>query len=307
MSAVVVAHELARFYGDVVGLADLTVEVGPGITGLIGPNGAGKSTFLKLIVGELKPARGSIEVLGERPFANRALYTRLGFCPQQDALYDSMSARQMLRYFLRLSGCTRTDADERAVHALSRVHLTDAMERKVGGYSKGMRQRVRIALAVAHDPALVVLDEPMNGLDPVARHQVLELFRDLGAHGVHVLISSHVLHEVESLTSTIVLLHRGRLLAQGSVADVRALLSRHPRQVRVRARALRPLAEACMRMEHVLSARLDPTQGELVLETRDIGTFEKELPSLVRSLRPGLTSVASTDASLEAVFDYLVG
>ncbi len=307
MSAVISARELARFYGDVVGLADLTVDIEPGITGLIGPNGAGKSIFLKLIVGELKPARGSIQVLGETPFANRALYARLGFCPQQDALYDSMNARQMLRFLLRLSGFDRREADRRGVRALERVHLADAMHRKLGGYSKGMRQRTRIALAVAHDPALAVLDEPLNGLDPVARHQVLELFRELASHGVHVLLSSHVLHEVESLTSTIVLLHRGRLLAQGGVGEVRRLLSRHPRQVRMRARSPRVLAEACMHLEHVTSTRLDLETSELVLETRDLERFERELPALVRAHQPGLTSLESTDSSLEAVFDYLVG
>jgi ABC-2 type transport system ATP-binding protein len=306
VSAVISASNLSRFYGDVVGLADLTVEIEPGITGLVGPNGAGKSTFLKLLVGELKPSRGKILALGHEPFANRALYRELGFCPQQDALYDTMSGRKMLQIFLRLSGYDRREADRRGVRALERVQLTDAMERRLGGYSKGMRQRARIALAIAHDPRIVVLDEPLNGLDPVSRHHVLELFRELGANGVHVLLSSHVLHEVESLTQTIVLLHRGRLLAQGGVGEVRRLLSRHPRQVRVRARSPRPLAEACMRLEHVLSARLEPAQGELVIETHDIEAFERALPTLVRTLQPGVSSLESTDASLEAVFDYLV-
>ncbi len=306
MTAVISAVKVARFYGDVVGLADLTVDIEPGITGLVGPNGAGKSTLLKLIVGELKPARGTIQVLGRVPFANRALYQELGFCPQQDALYDTMSARQMLRFFLRLSGFSRSEADRRGVRALERLHLVDAMERKLGGYSKGMRQRTRIALAIAHDPKLVVLDEPMNGLDPVARHQVLELFRELGSHGAHVVLSSHVLHEVENLTSTIVLLHRGRLLAQGGVGDVRRLLSGHPRQIRLRARKPRLLAESCMRLEHMISVRLDLAMGELVLETIDLEAFERELPRIVRDLQPGLTSLESTDASLEAVFDYLV-
>jgi ABC-2 type transport system ATP-binding protein len=255
------ADGLGRWYGQVVGLSDLTVQLEPGITGLVGPNGAGKSTFMKLLVGEIRPSRGTIEVLGEPPFANRGLYRRLGFCPQQDAFYDGMSGREFVRYLMRLAGFARGEADRRSVRALERLHLEEAMDRRLAGYSKGMRQRAKIAQSIAHDPELLVVDEPLTGLDPVARHQVLELFRELGRKGVHIILSSHVLHEVESLTSTIVLIHRGRLLAQGGVSEVRQLLSRHPRKVRIAARDARRLGEACLRLEHVDSVRID-TDGQ---------------------------------------------
>ncbi|MCP3916241.1 MAG: ABC transporter ATP-binding protein [bacterium] len=307
MSVIIEAKELARWYGEVVGLNDLTVTIGPGITGLVGPNGAGKSTFMKLIVGEIRPSRGSIQVLGHVPFANRALYAQIGFCPQQDALYDHMTGRQFVASFLRLAGFGRQEADARAVSAMERVHLADAMNRKVGGYSKGMRQRTRLAQSIAHDFELLIVDEPLTGLDPVARHRMLELFRQLKDEGKAVLLSSHVLHEVESLTEEIVLIHRGRLLAQGSVREVRKLLSHHPRRVRMRAREPRRLAEACLRFDHVGAIHLDEDGEGIAIETRDVGTFFDELPLLAAELRAGLRSLESPDANLEAVFDYLVG
>ena len=195
MTAIVRAQNLGRWYGEVVGLGDLTVDIEPGITGLVGPNGAGKSTFMKLMVGELRPARGSLSVLDRVPFGNRALYRELGFCPQQDALYEHQTGRQFVRDLLRLAGWGRREADRLAVRAMERVGLEEAMDRKVSGYSKGMRQRTRLAQAIAHGPRLVIADEPLTGLDPIARRQTLELFRGLADDGCSVIISSHVLHE----------------------------------------------------------------------------------------------------------------
>ena len=233
MSDLFVARDLGRWYGPVVGLNDLSVTVGGGIFGLLGPNGAGKSTLLKLIAGEIRPSRGSIEVLGHRPFANRDYFRRLGFCPQQDALYGDMSARDLVTFLVRLHGFSKAESKARAERALERVRLSGDMLRKTREYSKGMRQRVKIAQAIAHGPEFLVVDEPLTGLDPLARRDMIALFEELGREGVHILISSHVLHEVESLTEEILLLHRGRLLAQGKVAEVRALLSRHPRKVEI--------------------------------------------------------------------------
>jgi ABC-2 type transport system ATP-binding protein len=324
--AQLVARELGRYYGQVMGLNELTTEVGPGITGLVGPNGAGKSTLLKLIAGEIRPSRGTIRVLGLDPFANRAFYRHLGFCPQQDALYEDLSAFEIVRLFLRLSGYGRREAARRAGQALERLGLADDMRRKVGGYSKGMRQRVRIAQAIAHDPELLVLDEPMTGLDPLGRRDVRELLRELGAGGTSVLLSSHVLHEVEDLTQEILLLHRGRLLARGNLGDVRALLSKHPRRVELVARRPRELARELIACEEVLSIRLDPLDstsngaaaadgapsqgrapgGLLALETSDVGAFYRRLTALAAGERFGISDLKSGDASLEAVFDYLV-
>lgn len=305
MSLLVEARGVGRFYGDVVGVADVSVALAPGVVGLLGPNGAGKSTFLKLLVGELAPSRGTLRVLDEVPFGNRALYARLGFCPQQDALYGEMTGREFVTFLLRLGGHTARDARARADRALERVNLMSAAERKTRGYSKGMRQRVKIAQAIAHEPALVVLDEPLTGLDPLARRDVVALLEDLGRSGTSIVLSSHVLHEVELLTDNIVLLHRGRLLAQGRVREVRALLDRHPRKVEIQAREPRRLARAVLAIEGVSSVRLDD-HGRLRIETTDIDRFERELPAIAADERAGIESLDTPDAGLEAVFDYLV-
>jgi ABC-2 type transport system ATP-binding protein len=303
---IIVASGLGRWYGEVIGLGDLTVTIPQGVTGLVGPNGAGKSTFMKLVVGELRPGRGELKVLGHQPFANRELYRRLGFAPQQDALYDHLTGRAFVRELLRISGFPRAEADQRAVHALERLQLSDAMDRPCGGYSKGMRQRVRIAQAIAHGPQFLVADEPLTGLDPLARHVVLELFRELAAEGTSILVSSHVLHELEALTDRMVLIHRGRLLAQGPVRDVRRLLSRHPSRLNVVAREPRRLARALVSLDHVASVRLDADGGTIALETRDLAAFQSDFPAIAARERAGVRSVESADASLEAVFDYLV-
>lgn len=306
MTNSVETQQLGRWYGQVVGLSDLTLSIEPGVTGLVGPNGAGKSTFLKLVAGEIRPSRGTISVLGLAPFANAELFKRAGFCPQQESLYDDMTGFEVVRFLMRLHGYDSAEATRRANHALDRVGLMEARKRKVGGYSKGMRQRTKFAQAIAHDPELVVADEPFNGLDPVGRAELTELFAQAGRDGVSVLVSSHVLHEVEALTSSIVLFHRGRLLAQGAVSQVRQLLSRHPRRIELRAREPRRLARALIELEFVSSVRVAPEDGRISIETVDLERFFTELSHVVAETRAGLTSLESHDASLEAVFDYLV-
>ena len=305
--AILEAEKLGRWYGQVVGLNELSVTIGGGVTGLVGPNGAGKSTFLKLVAGEIKPSRGTIQVLGQRPFANREYFRRMGFCPQQDALYDDMSGPEVLTFLLRLSGFGARDARQRALRALDRVGLVEGRNRPTRTYSKGMRQRVKLAQAIAHDPELVIADEPLTGLDPVGRVEVSELFRQLGDEGLHVLISSHVLHEVESITAQIVLLHRGRLLAQGGIGDVRALLNRHPRKVELVVRDGRRLARRLVEFEDVLSVRFDPEEERLTVETRNLARFQAQFTAVAAEERAGVRTLESSDANLEAVFDYLVG
>ena len=246
-------------------------------------------------------------MLGVAPFAHRELYRRVGFCPQQDALYDHMNGREFVRYCMLLGGFSRVESDDRAVRAMQRVGMVEAMDRRCSTYSKGMRQRTKLAQAIAHEPQLLVADEPLTGLDPVARHEMIELFREMGQAGTSVLLSSHVLHEVQSLTEDIVLIHRGRLLAQGTVPEVRKLISRHPRKVSLRAREPRRLAEAFLRFDHVDSLTFSADGQGLEVETHDVQEFFRALPSLASELGAGIQSLDSTDANLEAVFDYLVG
>jgi ABC-2 type transport system ATP-binding protein len=306
LSAVVEARELGRYYGQVVGLNEVSLAIGPGVTGLVGPNGAGKSTFLKLVVGEIRPTRGTVRVLGLQPFANRTLFRRLGFCPQQDALYDGMTGFELVRFLARLSGLGAAEAGARAERALARVRLSEVMHRRCGGYSKGMRQRTKIAQSIVHGPELLVLDEPLNGLDPIGRREILDLLRELGDEGVHVLLSSHVLHEVEELTRDIVLIHRGRLLAQGSVGEVRALLTGFPSKVEIEARDARRLAQRIMAFDGVRSVRVDDAAGVVSVETHDADAFHRRLTPLAAREAFGIRGLQQSDASLEAVFDYLV-
>ena len=309
MTTVLQCHELGRYYGQVVGLNELSTELGGGIVGLVGPNGAGKSTLLRLIVGEIQPSRGWIKVLGETPFANRELYRRLGFCPQQDALYEDLTGYEIVRLLLRLGGYSPRESKERAERALERLSLTERMHHRVRTYSKGMRQRVRIAQSIAHEPAFLVLDEPMTGLDPLGRREILDLLRTLGEGGTHVLFSSHILYEVEHLTAEIVLIHRGRLLAKGALPEVRALLSKHPRRVELSARRARELARALIACDEVLSVKVGRTmeaEDRLSIETKAVGPFFQQLNAIAARERFGISAVRSADASLEAVFDYLI-
>ena len=305
--SLVVARGLGRWYGQAVGIGVLDLVLEPGIVGLLGSNGAGKTTLMRLISGELRPSRGELEVLGERPFANRRLHRELGWAPLSDALYDDLSALAFVSLLARLHGYSRSEARTRAGDALERVGLGEARDRKLGGYSKGMRQRARLAQAIVHQPRLLVVDEPLTGLDPVARRSTLELFRSLAAEGKSLIVSSHVLHEVETLTREVVLLNRGRLLARGRIEEIRALLSHRPLRLAVRAREPRRLAQALMAFPDVERLSLDELEGRIEVETRDVVLFEERLTKAAAELACGVRSLEPLDTNLESVFDYLLG
>ena len=306
MSApVVAADHLSKWYGQVIGLNDVSVEVGPGITGLLGPNGAGKSTLLKLVTGQLRPSKGGVRVLGEPIWGNPSLFFRLGFCPEQDAFYERMTGMQWVTALVALNGLPESEAAEAARGALETVDLLEAADRKIGGYSKGMRQRVKLAQAIAHDPELLVLDEPLAGLDPIARRKVIRLIKDRAARGRSILVSSHILHEIEAMTATILLMHNGRILAEGNVHTIRDLIDEHPHQVRVRADDPRGLARGLIDHDDVL--RLQFEDGAVVLETNRPDAFYRRLTAAAATGALGeIHEVSSPDDNLQAVFDYLV-
>ena len=306
MSAPVVAAEhLSKWYGQVIGLNDVSVEVGPGITGLLGPNGAGKSTLLKLVTGQLKPSKGGVRVLGEPIWGNPQLFFRLGFCPEQDAFYERMTGMEWVTALVGLNGLSESAAAEAARSALDTVDLLDAADRKIGGYSKGMRQRVKLAQAIAHDPDLLVLDEPLAGMDPIARRKVIRLIKDRAARGRSILVSSHILHEIEAMTATILLMHNGRILAEGNVHTIRDLIDEHPHQVRVRASDPRGLARGLIAHDDVLKLQFE--DGAVVLETDRPDAFYGRLTEAAATGALGeIHEVSSPDDNLQAVFDYLV-
>src|SRR6185436_20261498 len=214
----------------------------PGITGLLGPNGAGKSTFLKLITGQLKPSKGDIAVLGEPIWRNPVLYRRIGFCPEQDAFYERMTGLEWVSALVRLNGAGEREAGELAHRALEMVDLLDARGKKIAAYSKGMRQRVKLAQALVHDPELLILDEPLSGMDPLGRRKTMKMIREWAKQGKSILVSSHILHEIESITSNILLINNGRILAEGNVHEIRDLIDTHPHTVYIRAEHPRELA-----------------------------------------------------------------
>jgi ABC-2 type transport system ATP-binding protein len=302
---VVAAAQLSKWYGQVIGLNDVSVSVAPGITGLLGPNGAGKSTFMKLMTGQLRPSKGDIRVLGEPIWQNPALYFDIGFCPEQDAFYDRMTGQEWVAALVGLHGLDEKEAAAAARRALEAVDLVDAANKKIGAYSKGMRQRVKLAQAIAHDPALLILDEPLAGMDPIARRKTIRMIRDWARSGKSIIVSSHILHEIEAMTSTILLINNGRILAEGDVHQIRELIDEHPHTVSVKAEQPRAIARELLNLDHVLSLRLE--SGAVVVETAKPDAFYTRLTELAASGQCGvIDEVTSPDDNLQAVFKYLV-
>ena len=303
--SVVVAEHVSKWYGQVIGLNDVTLTVPPGITGLLGPNGAGKSTFMKLITGQLKPSKGSIRVLGEPIWQHPDLYFRIGFCPEQDAFYERMTGLEWVTALIRLNGATDTEATASARRALDMVDLSDAADKKIGAYSKGMRQRVKMAQALAHDPDLLILDEPLSGMDPLARRKTIRLIREWGRAGRSVIVSSHILHEIESMTSNILLINQGRILAEGDVHQIRDLIDEHPHTVHIKAERPRELARAFLASDDVLSLRFE--SDAVIVQTGKPDVFYARLTQMAATREVGtIHEVTSPDDNLQSVFEYLV-
>jgi len=305
MTGLVVADHLSKWYGQVIGLNDVSVAVPPGITGLLGPNGAGKSTLMKLITGQLKPSKGHITVLGEPIWQNPGLYNRIGFCPEQDAFYDHMTGLEWVTALVRLNGVSEQDAAAMASRAIEDVELTDAAGKKIGAYSKGMRQRIKMAQALAHNPELLILDEPLAGMDPIARRKAIRMIKEWGRAGRSVIVSSHILHEIESMTPNILLINQGRILAEGNVHQIRDLIDEHPHTVHIKADETRALAREFLGHDDVLSLKFEA--GAVVVQTGRPDAFYARLTDLAASGAHGaIHEVTSPDDNLQAVFQYLV-
>ena len=302
---IVAASQLSKWYGQVIGLNDVTLTVPAGITGLLGPNGAGKSTFMKVITGQLKPSKGEVTVLGERIWQNPAIYLRIGFCQEQDAFYDRMTGLEWVTALVRLNGVGDAQAAAMASRALEQVELTDAANKKIGAYSKGMRQRVKMAQALAHDPELLILDEPLSGMDPIARRKSIRMIKDWGRAGKSIIVSSHILHEIESMTANILLINQGRILAEGNVHQIRDLIDEHPHTVYIKADQTRALAREFLGQDDVLSLKFE--DEAVVVQTAKPDAFYARLTELAASGEIGtIHEVTSPDDNLQAVFQYLV-
>lgn len=295
----------SRWYGQVIGVNDLTCCLPAGMTALLGPNGAGKSTLLKMITGQLRPTTGTVTVFGERPFANPRVLARLGYCPEGEGGYDELTGREFVALLAAMAGLPSRGLQKRVEEAIGQVGMSEHADRKIGGYSKGMRQRIKLAQAIVHDPELLILDEPLNGLDPVGRHEVSQLLTDLAAAGKGVVISSHILHEVEQLTRRILLMHRSRLLAQGDIYQIRSLIDAHPHRIAITTPDARALGRCLLDLPYVLSVRLVADDG-LEIETRSPEQFYTQFPDLTQEHGFVINGFDSADNNLESVFNYLV-
>jgi ABC-2 type transport system ATP-binding protein len=302
----VVFDNVSKFYGETLGVNRVTLAIPPGITGLVGPNGAGKSTLMGLMTGLLRPSAGSIAVLGISPAHPEQLFRRVGFCTQQDAFPPGATGRSFLVSFLSLAGRGTAWARERAAEMLDQVGLREAADRRVAGYSKGMRQRLRLGLALAADPQVLILDEPLNGLDPLARAEVIALLREQARAGRHVILSSHILHEVDLLSDQVVLLNEGYVVAEGNIQAVRGEMRRHPLQVLIRCDAAQALAARLMELDGVVEVKLHADKGGLFVRTEDADSFFHALNGIVLESGARIDAVAPADEDVQSVYQYLI-
>jgi ABC-2 type transport system ATP-binding protein len=298
----IVVEHVSRWYGNVVAVNDVTIVVGPGITGLLGPNGAGKSTLLHLSAGLLRPSAGNVTVLGAPAWRNPAVYARIGLVPEREAVYPFLTGREFIRLNARLQRLA--DADGATRSALRNVDLEDAADRAIGTYSKGMRQRVKVAAALVHDPPVLLLDEPFNGMDPRQRLHMIELLTSMAAAGRTILFSSHILEEVERLAQSVLVIVAGRLAASGDFREIRRLMTDRPHTFTIHSSDNRRLAAALLKAEPVFGVEL--SDGLLTVRSADYSAFTRLLAGVARDSDVRLYELRPTDESLESVFDYLV-
>jgi ABC-2 type transport system ATP-binding protein len=304
----VVFENVSKFYGDVLGVNRVNLSIPPGITGLVGPNGSGKTTLMNMMVGLIRPSRGRVSVFGLTPKDPEELFRLVGYASQYDAFPPGLTGFQFVESYLRVHGFAAKQAEAMAWKAIERVGLVEAAGRKVAGYSKGMRQRVRLAQALAHEPSVMVLDEPLNGLDPMARAEVIDLFRELADGGLHVIVSSHILHEVDLISDQVVLINGGYIVAEGEIGDVRdEMEEEHPMQVLVRCDRPSLLASRAFEQDHVVEARLLEDGHGLLVRTRDADKFHLILNEIVLANGLVVESVAPADSDVNAVYQYLIG
>jgi ABC-2 type transport system ATP-binding protein len=303
----IIFDNVSKFYGEILGVNRINIQIAPGITSLVGPNGAGKSTLMNLMSGLLRPTRGSITLLGIPTDRPEELFRKVGYCTQFDSFPRGVTGREFINSFLMVHGYDRKRANELSQVALERVNLVEAADRKVAGYSKGMRQRIRLAQSIAHEPVVLLLDEPLNGLDPMVRAETIALFRKLAAEGLHLIVSSHILHEVDMMSDRVVLLNNGYIVAEGNIHGVRDEMEEHPMQILIRCDQPAKLAAYVFEQNHVVEARLHDDRRGLFVKTRDADRFYLMLNRAVAEGEVNVETVAPIDDDLSAVYHYLIG
>ncbi len=306
--AVIVAECLGKWYGEVIGLNNFTLEVRPGITGVVGPNGSGKSTFFKLVLGLIKPSTGRIDVFGQNPWRNSELHSEIGFCPDYESLPPDSTGREYLSLVGHLHGLEGAQLSARIDEIAALVEMGHALGRKAGGYSKGMKQRMKIAGALLHDPQLLILDEPLSGTDPLVRKELIDLTKHLSKdHGHDVVVSSHVLLEIERMTHDVALMYKGRTVASGDISEIRSLIDKHPHNIVIEGQGVAGLAKALLDEDYTVSVAFNDGREGITVQISRPDDFFNELPSLVLKTGCNVNSMYSLDDNLEAIFRYLVG
>ena len=316
---IVQTENLSKWYGEVMGVNDVTLTIHPGITGLLGPNGAGKTSLIKLMTGQLKPNQGEVKVLNQSVWNNPELTRRVGYCPDIELAYQFMTGFEFINFFATLSGSDKSEVESRSLRVLETVDMLPAKDRPIASYSKGMRQRVKLAQALVHEPELLFLDEPLTGLDPNGRRHVITLLQELAAQEISIIVSSHILYEIEALTEMILLIHQGRILAEGTISDIRELIDEHPHKVYLSTNEPRRLAQVCLPFEDILSVTFVDSDGaingaeearesgDIIIETAKPDAFYARLPELLIENELNVSQLYSPDDNLSSVFKYLVG
>lgn len=303
----IVFEDVSKFYGEILGVNRINLTIAPGITSLVGPNGSGKTTLMNLMTGLIQPTRGRISIIGLTPTEPERLFQVVGYCGQFDSFPRGVTGYEFVSSFLRVHGYPRAKAEEKAWQAIERVGLVEAAQRRVAGYSKGMRQRIRLAQSIAHEPQVMILDEPLNGLDPMARAETIRLFRELAREGLHLIISSHILHEVDTMSDRVVLINNGYILAEGGVTGVREEIEDHPIQIMIRCDQPRELAARVFAAPHVVEAQLHPDRQGLFVKTTSPDEFFLMMNRLAIESSVVIESVTPVDDDLAAVYHYLIG
>ena len=300
-------EDVSKFYGEILGVNRVTLAIEPGITSLVGPNGSGKTTLMNLMTGLIRPTRGRVSMLGLRADDPEIFFNKVGYCSQFDSFPRALTGFQFIYSYLRVHGRSKQEAQDLAWKALHRVDLLDAAHLKIGAYSKGMRQRVRLAQSIAHEPVVMILDEPLNGLDPMARAETIRLFRQLAAEGLHLIISSHILHEVDMMSDSVILLNNGYVVAEGEIHGVRNEMEEHPMQILIRCDRPGLLAARVFEQDSVVEAKIHKDRLGLFIKTRDADAFYLLLNSIVVDDGLIVESIAPVDDDISAVYQYLIG
>ena len=305
----IVLQNVTKSYGNVLGISDINLSIGPGITGILGPNGAGKSTTMKIILGLSKPSIGSVTVNNINPFKDWKSRRNIGFAPEYDCFYEHMTGIEYVSYFLRIHDFDKEEAEKIAKKELSELGLEEAMHRRIRTYSRGMRQKTKVARATAFNPSILVLDEPFQGADPSTRHLLMQKMKNWAESGKIILISSHILNDVENLTDSIILINNGRMLASGNRHEIRKLMANIPRKVNVAPNdksKMRTIAKRMLDEDWITSVNINEKEGEIVLETNQSETFYRELPKIIQKERIGVRKINSDDDSLDSLYEKLV-